>query len=109
MAVNFSGTSAGTASVDINGAVVPTGATVTFHVWIPAGSKITTIEPYLQDYNWGWASNPTSSFTAGAWNTLTLTVPATSVTPLNRLGLRFTTSGAWTGTVYADSIDWTAP
>jgi hypothetical protein len=109
MAVNFSGTSAGTSSVDMNGAVVIPGATVTFHVWIPAGSKITTVEPYLQDYNWGWASNPTSSFTAGAWNTVTLTVPATSITPLNRLGLRFTTSAAWTGTVYVDSIDWTAP
>jgi hypothetical protein len=109
MAVNFSGTSVGTASVDMNGAVVPPGTTVSFHVWIPAGSKITTIEPYLQDYSWGWASNPTSSFTAGAWNTLTLTVPATSITPLKRLGLRFTTSAAWTGTVYVDSIDWTAP
>jgi len=109
MAVNFSGTSAGTSSVDMNGAVVLPGTTVTFHVWIPAGSKITAVEPYLQDYNWGWASNPSSSFTAGAWNTLTLTVPSTSITPLNRLGLRFTTSAAWTGTVYVDAIDWTAP
>jgi len=109
MAVNFNGTSAGTSSVDISGAVVPAGATITFHVWIPAGSKVTTFEPYLQDYNWGWASNSTSSLTAGAWNTLTLMVPATAVTPLNRLGLRITTSAAWTGTVYVDSIDWTAP
>jgi hypothetical protein len=36
-------------------------------------------------------------------------MPATAITPLNRLGLRFTTSGAWTGTVYVDAIDWTAP
>jgi hypothetical protein len=108
MAVNFNGTSGGTSSVDINGAVVPAGATITFHVWIPAGSKITTIEPYLQDYNWAYASNATSTFTAGAWNTLTLAVPATAVTSFNRLGLKFTTSAAWTGTVYVDSIDWPA-
>jgi hypothetical protein len=109
MAVNFGGTSGGTSSVDASYIVVPPGATVTFHVWVPAGSAITTIEPYATDYNWGWTSNPTGSFTAGAWNTVTLTVPSTAITPLNRLGLRFTTSGAWTGTVYVDSIDWTAP
>ena len=95
--------------MDLTGTVVPAGATIYVHVWIPAGGKVTTVEPYLQDYNWGWASNPTGNLTAGAWNTLTLTVPATAVTPLNRLGLRFTTGAAWTGTVYVDSIDWTAP
>jgi aryl-phospho-beta-D-glucosidase BglC (GH1 family) len=108
MAVNFSGTSGGTSSVDASYITLPAGTTVTFHVWVPAGSKIKTIEPYATDYNWGWASNPTDSFTAGAWNTLTLKVPSTSITPLNRLGLRFTTSAAWTGTVHVDSIDWTA-
>jgi hypothetical protein len=109
MAVNFNGTSGGTSSVDASYIALRPGTTVTFHVWIPAGSKITTIEPYATDYNWGWTSNPTGSFTAGAWNTVTLTVPSTAITPLNRLGLRFTTSAAWTGTVYVDSIDWTAP
>jgi hypothetical protein len=109
MAVNFGGTSGGTSSVEASYITLAPGTTVTFHVWIPAGSKITTIEPYATDYNWGWTSNPTGSFTAGAWNTVTLTVPSTAITPLNRLGLRFTTSAAWTGTVYVDSIDWTAP
>jgi hypothetical protein len=109
MAVSFNGTAGGTSSVDASFIVLPAGATVTFHVWIPAGSKITTIEPYVSDYNWSWTLNPTGSFTAGAWNTVTLTVPPTAITPLNRLGLRFTTSAAWTGTVYVDSIDWTAP
>jgi len=109
MAVNFSGTSGGTSSVDASYITLPPGTKVTFHVWIPAGSKITAIEPYVADYNWGWTSNPTGSFTAGAWNTVTLTVPSAAITPLNRLGLKFTTSAAWTGTVYVDSIDWTAP
>lgn len=107
MAVNFNGTSAGASSVEMSYAVVPAGATITFHVWIPAGSQITAIEPYLADYNWASTSNPTTSFTAGAWNTLTLKVPATATTPLNRLGLKMTTGAAWTGTVYVDSIDWT--
>jgi aryl-phospho-beta-D-glucosidase BglC (GH1 family) len=108
MAVNFNGSSAGTSSVDLKNAVVPAGATITFHVWIPAGSQVTKIEPYLQDYNWAWTSAPTTTFTAGAWNTLTLTVPPTAVTPLKMLGLKITTGAAWTGTVYVDSIDWPA-
>jgi hypothetical protein len=106
LAVNFNGTAAGTSSVAVNGVVVPSGATITFHVYIPAGSQITKIEPYLQDYNWNWFSNPVTSFTPGAWNTFTLTVPTSSVTPLQYLGLNFTTGAAWTGTVYVDSINW---
>ncbi|MCU6501322.1 cellulase family glycosylhydrolase [Rugamonas sp. A1-17] len=106
LAVNFGGTAAGTSSVEASGVVVPAGATVTFHVWIPTGSPVTTVEPYLQDYHWAWASTPYGGLTAGAWNTVTLTVPATAIAPLNRLGLRFTTSAAWTGTIYVDSIDW---
>ena len=106
LAVNFSSTAAAVSSVETSGVVVPSGATITFHVYIPAGSQITTIEPYLQDYNWGGTSNPVTSFTPGAWNTFTLTVPSTSITPLQRLGLRLTTGAAWTGTIYIDSINW---
>jgi hypothetical protein len=85
---------------------VPAGSTVTFHVYIPAGSQITKVEPYMMDYNWQWTSNPSYSFTPGAWNTFTLKVPATAVTPLQYFGLSFTTNAAWTGTVYVDSISW---
>jgi aryl-phospho-beta-D-glucosidase BglC (GH1 family) len=106
LAVNFNGTAAGTSSVSVSSVLVPSGATITFHVYIPAGSQITKIEPYLQDYNWNWVSNPVTSFTPGAWNTITLTVPTSSVTPLQNLGLNFTTGAAWTGTVYVDSINW---
>jgi hypothetical protein len=106
LALNFAGTAAGSSSVAVSDAVVPAGATITFHVWIPAGSQITKIEPYLQDYNWNWVSNPVTSFTPGAWNTLTLTVPTTSITPAHSLGLSVTTGAAWTGTVYVDSINW---
>jgi hypothetical protein len=106
LAVNFNGTAAGTSSVSPGGVLVPSGATITFHVYIPAGSQVTQIEPYLQDYNWNWVSNPVTSLTPGAWNTITLTVPASSVTPLNNLGLNFTTGAAWTGTVYVDAINW---
>jgi aryl-phospho-beta-D-glucosidase BglC (GH1 family) len=109
LALNFNGSSAGQSSLDFSGAIVPAGATVTFHVWIPAGHQITTIEAYLQDYNWAWTSNWYGSFTPGAWNTLTVKVPSGATPPLQRLGLKVSTGAAWTGTVYVDSIDWNVP
>lgn len=109
MAVGFNGAAAGQSSLDLSDAVVPAGATVTFRVWVPAGHQVASIEAYLQDYNWGWASQWYGSFTAGAWNTLTVNVPSGATTPLKRLGLKISTGAAWQGTLYVDSIDWTVP
>jgi hypothetical protein len=39
----------------------------------------------------------------------TITATADTVSPLKRLGLRISTGAAWTGTLYIDSINWTAP
>jgi len=106
LAVNFNGTGAGSSSVSVSGVVVPAGKTITFHVWIPSGSQITTLQPYMQDYNWGWTSGWFGSLTANAWNTITLTVPSTAIAPFQNLGITFTTSAGWTGTAYIDSVSW---
>src|ERR1017187_9388753 len=108
LAVNFNGTAAGTSSVFVGNVgenlAVAAGTTITFHVWIPSGSKITTLQPYLEAYNWAWTSSWYGNLTANAWNTITLTVPPTAVTPLKQLGIQFITSAAWTGTCYIDSV-----
>jgi fibronectin type 3 domain-containing protein len=104
LAVTFSGTAAGTSSVTVSNVVVATGTTITFHVWIPSGSQINAISPYLQDYNWGWSSAWYGNLTANAWNTISLAVPSTAVSPLKVLGLQFSTSAAWSGTCYIDSV-----
>jgi len=106
LAVNFNGTAAGTSSVSLGDVVVTPGTTITFHVWIPSGSLITTLQPYLQDYNWAWISVGYGNLTANAWNTITLTVSSTTVSPLQQLGIEFTTSAAWSGTCYIDSVAW---
>jgi aryl-phospho-beta-D-glucosidase BglC (GH1 family) len=105
LAVSFNG-AGGDSSLNISGVVVPAGATVTFRVWVPSGHPVTSIEPYLQDHNWEWTSSWYGSFTAGAWNTLTVKVPSGATPPLQRLGLKISTGAAWTGTLYVDSIDW---
>src|SRR5208282_5449688 len=75
LAVNFDGTAAGTSSVSVGNVAVTAGTTITFHVWIPSGSQITELQPYLQDYNWAWTSDSYGNLTANAWNTITVTVP----------------------------------
>lgn len=106
LAVSFNGATGGTSSVSVGDVVVPAGTTITLRVWIPSGSPVNLIEPYVQDYNWGWTASWFGNLTGNAWNTINITVPAGGVTPLKQLGLRFTTSAAWTGTVYVDSVNW---
>ncbi len=108
LAVNLNGVAAGTASPSVGNVAITPGTTITIRVWIPSGSTVTTLQPYLMDQNWTWTSSWYGSFTANAWNTLTLTVPTNAVTPLNALGIQFITSGAWTGTCYIDSVSWPA-
>jgi hypothetical protein len=106
LAVNFNGTAAGSSSVSVGDVVVPAGKTIAFRVWIPSGSQITTLQPYLQDYNWNWTSSWYGSLTANAWNTITLTVPQTAIAPFQNLGIVFTTGAAWSATCYIDSVAW---
>ena len=109
LAVNFNGTAAGTSSVSVNNVAAATGTTITFHVWIPGGSPVTVLQPYLQDYNWAWTAGRYANLAANAWNTITLTIPPNATTPLKQLGVKFTTSAAWSGTSYLDSVTWNTP
>ena len=109
LAVNFNSTAAGSSSVSVGNVSVLPGQTITFHVWIPSGYKISNLQPYMQDYNWAWASSWYGSFTPNAWNTLTLTVPANAVSPFHNLGIQFNTSAGWTNTCYIDSVSWNTP
>jgi hypothetical protein len=109
LAVNFNGTAAGTSPASVGNVAVLPGMTITFRVWIPSGSKITTLQPYLQDRNWAWTSSWYGSLAPNAWNTVALTVPPTAVAPFQNLGIQFTTSAGWTNTCYIDSVSWNTP
>ena len=113
LAVNFAGAAAGMQEVSVSLPAVPAGATVTFHVWIPTDSAIIGVQPFvLQGATGGWTWTgtyvATAALTLGAWNTLTVTTPAGAVTPLARIGVEFTTNGAWAGTAFIDTVSWTA-
>ncbi|HSU55488.1 MAG TPA: cellulase family glycosylhydrolase, partial [Candidatus Dormibacteraeota bacterium] len=109
LAVNFNSAASGASSVSVGNVAVLPGMTITFHVWIPSGHKLSSIQAYMQDHNWGWSSSFYGSFTPNAWNTLVLTVPQTAVSPFQNLGLQFATGDGWTNTCYIDSVSWNTP
>ena len=109
LAVNISTNAAGSSEVRVDNMSVLPGQTITFHVWIPSGNKISSLQPFIQDNNWIWTGSPYGSFTPNAWNTLTYTVPANAVSPFHYLGIQFSTSAGWTNTCYIDSVSWNAP
>ena len=87
------------------------GATVTAHVWVPAGATGTWMQLFTNSNNWAVGRNsPTTMATAGAWTTLTWTVPAaTDVFPggINQFAVQFGVSAGNSfagGDIFIDSI-----
>jgi hypothetical protein len=108
--VTFGGAS-GSGLLSVHAPPVPAGATVTFHVWFPAGSPIAAVQPFVLQGaggGWAWTGNwqAVGSLQAAQWNTIRVTVPANAVTPLDSLGVQFTTNATWSGAAYVDSIAW---
>ena len=102
---------AGDASAFVSSPSTPAGKVITFHVWVPGGSAISAIQPFVLQGaagGWAWTGNwqPIGSLKTNAWNTLALTVPSNAATPLFELGVDVTTNAAWSGTVYVDSVGW---
>lgn len=111
LAITFGGSTSGTQRVYVNQPAAPAGSTVTFHVRLPSGSKITSVQPYvLQGAAGGWTWTGTwqsvSSFTPGVWKTITVTVPSNAATPLAQIGVEFVTNAAWSGTAHVDAVAW---
>jgi len=99
----------GTAMVGVANPAAKAGQVVTFHIYVPSGGAISWVQPYVQQgasANWTWTGNwqPMTALKAGAWNTLSVTVPANAGL-LSSLGVQFATSGTYNGTVYVDSVN----
>jgi len=106
--VNLSGS--GTATVKVASPSVSPGKSVSFHVWLPSGSVVSAIQPYIvQDGAGGWLWTGTwqtaASLQAGSWNTLVVQVPA-NASALFELGVQFSLNGTVSGSAYLDSISW---
>jgi hypothetical protein len=108
LAVSVGG--AGTATVTVSSPAAGAGKVVSFRLWVPSGSGISSLQPFIlqgASGNWAWTGSwrAISSLTANAWNTVQVTVPANAA-PLAQLGVEVATGSSWTGTIYVDSISW---
>lgn len=83
------------------------GAGLTFQIFVPDGAAVDWLQPFVVES--GSASRFTGQYVArpeqGRWLTVRLTVPS-DASSIATLGIQFHTSGAWTGTVYVDSVTW---
>jgi hypothetical protein len=107
LAVNINGAAA-TSSVYVASPSTPAGKTIAFHVWIPSGSSISAIQPYVRDRNLVSTGKRQAigNLKTDTWNTVKITVPSNAATPLRELGVRLTTDAKWSGTCYIDSVGW---
>jgi hypothetical protein len=105
--VNF-GTTAGDGFAKVTNPAVPAGATVTFRIWIPSGSALSAVQPYVLQGaagNWTWTGTYRSigQLSAGNWNTLTVQVPA-GAAALAELGVVFSRPAGAATAAYVDSV-----
>jgi hypothetical protein len=97
--------------LEVNPAIpaIPAGSVVTFHVYVPRSAAITAVVAYALEggpnYRFDNTFVAAASLARDAWTTVRVTVPADAAAIL-RIGVRFEMAGAWTGTLYLDSIDW---
>jgi hypothetical protein len=87
---------------------IPAGAVVTFNVYIPAGTGLTAIQPYVMEtgtFRFTGTNTPAGALVLDGWTTVRVTVPANAAAIL-RLGVQFLSAGTWMDTVYVDSISW---
>jgi hypothetical protein len=105
------GASSGDGFAKVLNPSVPAGASVTFRVWIPTGSSLSAVQPYvLQGAGGGWAWTGSwrtaSSLQAGNWNSITVAVPS-NASALAELGVVFSSSGSASGAAaYVDSVSY---
>lgn len=89
-------------------AAVRPGSTVSFRLWVPANAagNLTAIMPFFMDKNWSWTDNTyaLSDLTLGAWNTISIRVPANAVTDFTQIGIQFEISKLWNGELFLDTV-----
>jgi len=74
-------------------------------VFVPS-SGVTALDPYVMSGNYTWSDTwyDVSALTKNAWNTITVTVPANAVLPLNGIGLKIVANAS--ATTYIDAVNW---
>jgi hypothetical protein len=83
------------------------GGTYKFRIWVPSDANIAAVQPYVMDGSWTWTGNNVEydQLEKNSWNTVSLTIPANAANPINEIGVQLSTSDAFNGSIYMDSIE----
>jgi hypothetical protein len=104
LAVTFNG-AAGSGKVFIPAAAVPAETPVDFHIWVPTGSALVSVQAFAS-INSTWESKWTGikDISPNVWKALQVVTP----TKFFRwdIGLVFTVTAGFTGTIYVDTVGW---
>ena len=79
------------------------GKRVTYWVYQPVGSTLSSVQPYVADLAWNDIFAAPVTLVAG-WNQVTWTVPV--VNGISAIGLQLNDDRAWQGQVLLDSVSW---
>ncbi len=79
------------------------GMPVTYWVYQPAGSTLSSVQPYVADLDWNDVFSPPAVLAAG-WNQVTWVVPA--VDGIKGIGLELNDDSGWNGRLALDSVSW---
>jgi hypothetical protein len=90
----------------VPGSSLTPGSAVNYRVYIPSGTPISAVQPYVEDANWVWSHSFNTNLPRDAWITLSVVVPEDAELPLNEIGVKFYLSEAHTGPVFLDAIQW---
>lgn len=106
LAVTFGPESPAKLQVFVQNPSVTPGSRVSAYVWIPKCGNLLSVAPFVEDSAWSWVDGWQSinSLVPNSWNKVQVRVPGKSLRPFNRLGIEFTSSSAWNGTCFVDSV-----
>ncbi len=111
LAVQFNG-QAGDSRVYVDNPVIQTGTPyVLFHVYVPEGNGLTSVQPYVQEGSYGeyrWTGNwqDATRLQSGAWNPVFVRIPTDASAPFSQIGIEFVGGAGFSGTLYVDSVGW---
>ena len=103
--VDLNGASAGRVWTELQNPPAP-GTTISYRVFIPTGTPVSAVQPYVADANWVWSHSYNPNLPWGGWMTLSVVVPQGAALPLREIGVKFYLSAPHTGPVYLDAIQW---
>ena len=111
--ISHAGTGTDLGEAFVSAPATPAGAAVTYRVYVPSGTVIDHIQPFVQEsaqspVPWRWTGDyvDAADLVTDSWQTYTVTVPADAAMPLDSLGVEFGATGAGDTVCYIDAIDW---